>query len=53
MKTLKLYDVTFFDPSFLIQGIFGLISIVDYIHEWRLVVFETYFFKEVRSKDGI
>jgi hypothetical protein len=52
MKTLTLYGVTLFGPSFLVQ-FFEFISIVDYIHEWRLVVFETYFFKEVRSKDGI
>jgi hypothetical protein len=49
----KLYALTITDLALYVGDTSGLFSLLDYIKEWRLIAWETTFFKEFKSKDEI
>jgi hypothetical protein len=53
VKAQKLYALIVTDLALSIGDTNDLSSLLNYINEWKLTIWETTFFKEFKSKDGI
>jgi hypothetical protein len=49
----KLYVSIVMDLALSIMDTSKLLSLSDYVKEWRLIIWEIAFFREFKSKDGI
>jgi hypothetical protein len=53
VKGQKLYALTMTNFGSFVGDTIELVSLSYYIKEWRLTIWETAFFQEFKSKDGI
>jgi uncharacterized protein YktA (UPF0223 family) len=53
LKNLKLYDYIILDLEWAMRELLGVISFASYIQEWRQSIWETNFFQEFKTRDGI
>jgi hypothetical protein len=53
IEALKLFNATISNFGLIIREVPNMISLGSYIQQWRLVVWDTYFFHKFKLKDGI
>jgi hypothetical protein len=53
VKAQKLYALIVTDLALSVRDTNDLSSLLNYINEWKLTIWETAFLKEFKSKDGI
>jgi hypothetical protein len=53
VEVQKLYALKAIDLALFVSDTSNLLSLSDYIKEWRLTIWEIAFFSKLKSKDGI